>query len=292
MGGGGNSPPSSPDHGGADSNGYFTASEAVGGQRRCRRWRNEKCLAPECLDIFKTIDPNMDVTYTIWKFDVEGWFDQYNEASMMPHIYHSLQGYPGKWVCSFEEGWNISMHELLRWMDTAFGSIRVYDSMIRSLYRICQKETKSVEEYMLRIHEAVAILCCAHQEHMSDQGKNLRQDRFYHGLLPHLCNVLGFAMADLPKREQVDTSFDTLYTLTRKMEARQPPHFQRAPVGSADAYKERYRRYPAPAGRVTTLEDEDLFPPDPELLEGEPPELDQVGRVEPVHNSGDEPLPT
>ena len=77
---------------------------------------------------------------------------------MMPHIYHSLQGYPGKWVPSLEEGQNISTHDLLRWMDTAFGSVQDYDSMIRSLYEIHQKETESVEEYMLRIHEAVAIL--------------------------------------------------------------------------------------------------------------------------------------
>ena len=195
---------------------------------------------------------------------------------MMPHICHSLQGYPGKWVHSLEEGGNISTCELLRQLDTTFGSIQDYDSMIRSLYKIHQKETESVEEYMLRIHEAVAVLCQAHPERMSDQGKNLRQDRLYHGLLPHLRNVLGFAMADLPEREQVDTSFDTLYTLARKMEASQPSHFLRATVGSTDAYKERYRRYPTPRGRIAMLEDEDLFPPDPEVLEGEPPKLDQL----------------
>ena len=129
---------------------------------------------------------------------------------------------------------------------------------------------------MLRIHKAVTILHRAHPECVSDQGKNLRQDRFYHGLLSHLHNVLGFVMADLPEREQEDTSFDTLYMLARKMEANQPSHFQRAAVGSTDAYKERYRRYPAPTGRVAMLEDEDLFPPDPEVLKGEPPELDRL----------------
>ena len=152
--GGGSSPPSSPDHGGADSNRFSTASKAVGGRWRCRRQRNEKHLAPTHLDmpIFKTIDPNTDVTYTIWKFDIEGWLDQYDKVSMMPHIYHSLQGYPGKWVHSLEEGQNISTCNLLRQMDTAFGNVRDYNSMIRSLYEICQKETESVEEYMLRIH--------------------------------------------------------------------------------------------------------------------------------------------
>ena len=124
MGGGGSSPPSPPDHGGADSDGFSTASEAVRGQWRCRRWGNEKHL-DTCLDmpIFKNMDQNVDVMYTIWKFDVEGWLDQYDEASMMPNIYHSLQGYPGKWVHSLEEGQNISTHDLLKHMDTAFRSI-------------------------------------------------------------------------------------------------------------------------------------------------------------------------
>ena len=85
RGGGGSSPPSSPDCGGADSNGFSTTSKAVGGQQRCRRWRNEKHLAPTCLDmpIFKTIDPNADIMHTIWKFDIEAWLDQYDDVSMM-----------------------------------------------------------------------------------------------------------------------------------------------------------------------------------------------------------------
>ena len=72
----------------------------------------------------------------------------------------------------------------------------------------------------------------------------------------------------------MDTSFDTLCMLARKIEASQPSHFQSTTAGSTDAYKERYRRYPTPAGRVAMLEDEHLFPPDPEVLEGEPAKLD------------------
>ena len=64
--------------------------------------------------------------------------------------------------------------------------------------------------------------------------------------------------------------------LARKMEANQPSHFQRAAAGSMDAYRERYRRYPVPTGRVAILEDKDLFPTNPEAVMGEPPELDQL----------------
>ena len=74
----------------------------------------------------------------------------------------------------------------------------------------------------------------------------------------------------------MDTSFNILYMLAREMEANQPFHFQSATVGSTDAYREKYRRYPMPIGRVAVLKDEDLFPPNPESLTGEPLRLDQL----------------
>ena len=125
------------------------------------------------MPIFKSTDPNADVTYTMWRFDIQGWLDQYDEGSIMPHIYFSLQGYPGKWVCSLEEGRNITVRELLECMDTTFCNVCDYDSMIRSLYEIWQKEAKTMEEYILWIHKAVVVICCAHTDCVLDQGKNL-----------------------------------------------------------------------------------------------------------------------
>ena len=131
--------------------GYSTLSEAPSGRRCRRRRQNEKCLAPTCLDMlnFKSMDPNMDVTYTLWRFDMHRWLDQYQEESMMPHIYASLQGYLGRWVCLLEDGENITIPELLACMDHAFGDVHNYDTMIRCLYEIRQKENESVVEYML-----------------------------------------------------------------------------------------------------------------------------------------------
>ena len=73
---------------------------------------------------------------------------------------------------------------------------------------------------MLRIHEAVAVIRCAHPGHVSDQGKYLQRVRFYHGLLSILCDALSFTMVDLSKRNQMNTSFDTLNTLARKLQVR------------------------------------------------------------------------
>ena len=90
--GAGNSPSSSPARGGANSDGYSMANEAHSTHHCRKRQRGEKRLAPACLNmpIFKLTDPNTDVTYTLWRFNVQGWLDQYQGESMMPHIYASL----------------------------------------------------------------------------------------------------------------------------------------------------------------------------------------------------------
>ena len=216
----GNSPPCSPDRGGADSDGYSTVSEAQNTHHHRRKQWEEKCLAPTHLDmlIFKSTDPNVDVTYTLWRFNVQGWLDQYQEESMMPHIYNSLRGYPSRWVHSLEGGSNLMVIKLLECMNCTFGDMHEYDIMIHSLYEIRQKEGESVEEYMLQIHEAVAIIHHTYPNQVTDQGKNLAWDRFYHGLVPSLQDALEFAMAELPEREQASAGFDMLYTLAKKME--------------------------------------------------------------------------
>ena len=60
------------------------------------------------------------------------------------------------------------------------------------------------------------------------------------------------------------------------MEAHQPPRSHRSGSSPSEAYRDKYRRYPTPIGRVATLEDEELFLPDPEVQDVEPPELDQI----------------
>ena len=110
-GGGGGSPPSSPEcPGGADLDNYSMTSKSGEGRRcrRCQQAERRLALARLNLPIFRSTDANADVTYEIWHFDVQGWLDQYDEVSMCPHIFSSLQGYPGKWAHSLPGGMNIS----------------------------------------------------------------------------------------------------------------------------------------------------------------------------------------
>ena len=65
------------------------------------------------------------------------------------------------------------MTELLEHVDHAFGNVHEYDMMIWSLYEIMQKEGESVEEYMLQIHKAVAVIHHTYPDWVTDQGKNL-----------------------------------------------------------------------------------------------------------------------
>ena len=199
---------------------------------------------------------------------MDAFLKQYDEASMCPHIFASLRGYPSKWAHTLDEGKDISMQDLLMHMEKTFDNKHGYDAMIRTLYEVQQKEDETVEEYMLCIHNAVAVICCTYPERLPNQGRDLKKDCFYHGLCPYLHDALSFAMAELPKREQACPMFDTLYTLTKKLEAGQPVHAcQYTP--SSDVYREKHRHYPALTGRVAALEEEGLASTDP--VSGEDP---------------------
>ena len=171
--GGGGLPPSSPDRRAPDSDGYSTVSETTGLQHRhrgCRGSREKKQLAPTRLDmpIFKSTDPGSEVVYTLWRFDVDAFLEQYDEASMCPHIFASLRGYPSKWARTLDEGKDISMRDLLMHMEKTFGNKRNYDAMIRTLYEVQQREDETMEEYMLCIHDAVAVIHRVYPECLPD----------------------------------------------------------------------------------------------------------------------------
>ena len=171
--------------------------------------------------VFKLTDPGAEVTYILWCFDIDAFLEQYDEASMCPHIFASLRGYPGKWVHTLNEGKDISVKDLLMHTVKTFGNKHNYDAMVRALYEVQQKEDETVEEYMLHIHDAVGVICHAYPQHLPDHGIDLKKDHFYHGLCPYLHDALSFAMVELLKREQAHPMFDTLYTLVKKLEAGQ-----------------------------------------------------------------------
>ena len=201
--------------------------------------------------------------------------DQYDEVSMHPHIFGTLQGYPGKWARSLPGGMNISLNDLLRHMDRTFRNVHIYDSMIRLLYEICQREHETLKEYMLRVHEAVAVVKCIYPDQVPNEGEGLRRGGFYYGLTPSLRDVLSFVMADLLEREQADTSFNTLYHLAKKLEARHHPRDMTKRESTTYDPHKGYKKYPTPVGCVATI-GSDLFPPDPDPEENAPSKPDHI----------------
>ena len=54
------------------------------------------------------------------------------------------------------------------------GNVHDYNSMIQSLYEICQKEHETMEEYMLGVHEAVVVVKCTYLDQVPNEGEGLR----------------------------------------------------------------------------------------------------------------------
>ena len=82
-------------------------------------------------------------------------------------------------------------------------------------------------------------------------------------------------MAELPKREQAHPTFDTLYTLAKKLEAGQPARAC-CYAPSSDAYQEKHRHYPTPTGRVVALEEEGVASANPTSGEDSKSEVEAV----------------
>ena len=87
---------------------------------------------------------------------------------MHPHIFFSLRGWPGNWARTLDEGKDISMQDLLMHMEKTFGNKGDHDAIIRTFYEVQQKKDKTVEEYMLCIHDAVVVICHAYLECLPD----------------------------------------------------------------------------------------------------------------------------
>ena len=83
-------------------------------------------------------------------------------------------------------------------------------------------------------------------------------------------------MAELPEREQARPTFDTLYTLAKKLEAGQLAHMHRYAT-SSEAYREKHRRYLAPVGQMAALEEEGLALSHPVTGEDSESEVEAVG---------------
>ena len=194
---------------------------------------------------------------------------------MHPHIFASLSGYPGKWAHMLDEGKDISVRDLLMHMERTFGNKRDYDAMIRTLYEVHQRDDEMVEEYMLCIHEVVAVLRRVYPECLLDRGRDLKKDCFYHGLRSYLHDALSFAMAELPEREQAAPHL-ILYTRLLKLEAGQPAHMRRYTT-SSESYREKHRCYLMPVGWVAALEEEGLALTDPVTGEDSESEVEAVG---------------
>ena len=150
--------------------------------------------------------------------------------------------------------------------------------MIRTLYEVQQRDDEMVEEYMLCIHEAVAVICQAYPDHLADMGWDLKKDHFYHGLCPYLYDALSFAMAELPKREQAHPTFDTLFTLAKKLEAGQLARAHRY-TPSSEVYRDKHRHYVVPTGWVAALEEEGSTLSDQVTGEDSECEVEAVGGI-------------
>ena len=66
----------------------------------------------------------------------------------------------------------------------AFGNKHNYDAMIRTLCKVQQKEDKTVEVYMLHIHDAVVVIQCTYLECLPTSREGFEEGPFLPWIVP------------------------------------------------------------------------------------------------------------
>ena len=147
-----------------------------------------------------------------------------------------------------------------------------------------------VEEYMLRVHEAVAVVKHTYPDQVPNEGEGLRRDCFYYGLIPSLRDALSFTWLTY-WRENKQIPASTLSTIWPRnwRHAHQPHNATKGGTLTHDPHKG-YKKYSTPVGHAATVE-VDLFPPDPDLVESAPPEARSHRRIVPEDDTSYESLP-
>ena len=85
-------------------------------------------------------------------------------------------------------------------------------------------------------------------------------------------------MVELPKREQAHPTFDTLYTLAKKLEVGQLAH-ARWYTPSSEVYRDKHRHYVMPTGWVAALEEEGSMLSDQVTGEDSGSEVEAAGGI-------------
>ena len=117
-------------------------------------------LQPQCskrstmkidLPVFKSTDENANMTYNNWYFDIQQHRLNHTDESLLPHVYQSLQGFPGELAHSLKKV--PSLDDLLAKLDDYFRVVEELDAMNRHLYTIKEGTQDGVAEFAMR-------LCC------------------------------------------------------------------------------------------------------------------------------------
>ena len=216
------------DRGGGYGSDWSQSTASTTTRRRRKKRRGRK--SPEASDpkgkfsykidlpVFDDIAKNAKVTYVTWRFDVQKHRKVHSDDSLLPHVYRSLQGFPGELARSL--GDDITLKELVEGLDDYFGVVIDYDAMCRALYNIKQDAYETVAEFAVRLCRQLCMLKHEFPEHFSgttELEEEIKRDRFFGGLRPALRSAMNYTKSNGPNGGP--SSYKQLLVTARQLEA-------------------------------------------------------------------------
>ena len=98
------------------------------------------------LSTFKGGEGKEDVLYLMWHFDIVAYLQVgCADKDLLPHVYESLQGYPGDLVQS--TGKDAYLDDILYYLDEHYRNAMTFDSLSREIYTMKQSPDENVSDF-------------------------------------------------------------------------------------------------------------------------------------------------
>lgn len=154
-----------------------------------------------------------EVHYSYWKFAVNTIRPQYEESMVMEAIVQSLRGMAAHLIMFM--GTRKTVADVLEKLDTVYGNVQSFDTMMQTLYKFSQLHNEEVAHFATRLEGGLAEIRGEFPEKFANEAEadTILKDRLFAGMERGLKNSLRF------QYEKDEVGYHELLRNARKAEA-------------------------------------------------------------------------
>ena len=168
---------------------------------------------PPKISIFSGDDsrPKGEVTYSQWRYEVDMLRDSYSEELLKEGVVRSVRGVASDLIRFL--GPTVSLEEMLTKLDTVYGAVSSFDSLMMGFYSVMQEKGEGVRGFATRLERNLNEIHSQYPNRLPDYDREKHlKERLFHGMRKGLRDTIRF------RYEIPGTTYSSLLLSARKAE--------------------------------------------------------------------------